>query len=386
MADPKFANLPGIAYDQPDIYETPDIPEPDTSDYYEEEPENESIERPHLSAKSSYGKFKGKHLEGNVDFSDRLSRRIRTGYDAWSDEYELAADGEKENPFQKCRRLQCEINSLIEEISVLQADKKVTQEEKESYEAVSTVVNTAKKILDSLHLEQVLGKEEVSSSADKEVRNLITQVEEFKKSGVLTPIPPQGRNLADSSRIATLEHKLHEIEQLIGTKPDKISRLKASLGTSSVLEAVQQLSTKAALLQPNQLDLIEARLTALATKMDSIAEKTSGSSQDSQRDAKVLELYDIAKKTEPVAQILPDILERMQALESLHKYATNFTSIIAELEATQKGIISGISNNKTLLQGVQEAFALNLENVNTEVAKLQERISKLTAECEKLKN
>lgn len=379
MADPKFANLPGIAYDQPDCYETPDVAEPETSDYYEEEPENESIERLHISTKDSYNKFKGKHLTGNVDFSDRLGRRIRNGYDAWSGEYELAGDGEKETPVQKCRRLQCELSELMEEITALQVDKQVSKEEKESYEAVSKVVNTAKKVLDSLRLEQVIGKEDVATSSEKEVKNLISQVEEFKKSGVLTPVQPRGSDLEQSSRIATLEHRLRELESAVGARPEKLSRLSASLGTSSLLESVQQLSTKAALLQPSQLDLIEARLTNLATKMDTIVEKTSGNNQDAQRDQKVLELYEIAKRTEPITQVLPGILDRMQALESLHKYATNFTKIIAELEATQNGITSGIANNKTLLQGVQEAFAQNLENVNKEVAKLDERITALSA-------
>ncbi|KAJ6645485.1 Dynactin subunit 2 [Pseudolycoriella hygida] len=82
MADPKFANLPGIAYDQPDVYETADVADQETSDYYDEEPANESIERLHISTKDSFNKFKGKYLTGHVDFSDSLSKRLRTGYDA----------------------------------------------------------------------------------------------------------------------------------------------------------------------------------------------------------------------------------------------------------------------------------------------------------------
>ena len=102
MADPKFANLPGIvsiigvelarqarnpssfqAYDQPDVYETADnIPEQETSDYYEEELENEHIERLHISTKDAYNRFKGKYLTGYVDFSDRIGRKSRPGYDA----------------------------------------------------------------------------------------------------------------------------------------------------------------------------------------------------------------------------------------------------------------------------------------------------------------
>lgn len=71
------------AYDQPDVYETADnIPEQETSDYYEEEVDNEHIERLHISTKDSFNRFKGKYLSGNVDFSDRIGKNSRPGYDA----------------------------------------------------------------------------------------------------------------------------------------------------------------------------------------------------------------------------------------------------------------------------------------------------------------
>lgn len=57
--------------------------------------------------------------------------------------------------------------------------------------------------------------------------------------------------------------------------------------------------------------------------------------------------------------------------------ATNFSKIIAELETTQQTLTLSIGNNKALLQGVQEAFAVNLENVNKEVTKLEERMKKV---------
>lgn len=113
------------AYDQPDVYETSDLPEVDQSEnLYDEDPENECIERLHISAKDAFSKFRGKYLTGNVDFSDRLSKRIRTGYDARSGEWELAAEGEKETPFQKFHRLQCETRELFEELTVLQQNEK----------------------------------------------------------------------------------------------------------------------------------------------------------------------------------------------------------------------------------------------------------------------
>lgn len=58
--------------------------------------------------------------------------------------------------------------------------------------------------------------------------------------------------------------------------------------------------------------------------------------------------------------------------------ATNFSKIIAELEATQQTLLTSLAGNKTLLQNVQEAFAVNLTNVKKEVAKLESRLDALT--------
>lgn len=55
--------------------------------------------------------------------------------------------------------------------------------------------------------------------------------------------------------------------------------------------------------------------------------------------------------------------------------ATNFSKIIAELEATQTNLLTGLAGNKELLENVQEAFAVNLENVNKEVGKLEGRLN-----------
>lgn len=106
------------------MYETSDLPEVDQSEnLYDDDPENECIERLHISAKDAFSKFRGKYLTGNVDFSDRLSKKIRTGYDARSGEWELAGEGEKETPFQKFHRLKCETRELLEELTILQQNE-----------------------------------------------------------------------------------------------------------------------------------------------------------------------------------------------------------------------------------------------------------------------
>uniref|UniRef100_A0A1A9WZF9 Uncharacterized protein n=1 Tax=Glossina brevipalpis TaxID=37001 RepID=A0A1A9WZF9_9MUSC len=136
-----------------------------------------------------------------------------------------------------------------------------------------------------------------------------------------------------------------------------LSRLTSLTQNTNIVDAVRQLSTKSAMLQAEKVEFIESRLGSLITKIDAIAKKSSGSSEDAKRDQKIIELYDIAKRTEPVADVLSDIIERMHGLEALHKYAMNFAKIIFEIEEKQTTISSSLINNKELLHSVQETFA-----------------------------
>lgn len=54
--------------------------------------------------------------------------------------------------------------------------------------------------------------------------------------------------------------------------------------------------------------------------------------------------------------------------------ANNFGKTIGELESTQSALFATLEGNKTLLQNVQEAFAVNLENVNQDVGKFENRL------------
>lgn len=306
-------------------YETPDCPEEESSDFYDE-PESEHIERLHLSTKDAYNKFKGKYLSGYVDFSDRISRRLRSGYDARCGLYEYGggADGdEKEQPIEKCRRLQLEMDELMAELNDLSVDTAISKEQRQSYETIGDVVRNAKNVLVNLRLDQVLGTDATSATVDADMKKLLAQVDEYKKNGsIAASAPKSASELVQTTRIAELENKLHEIESVIGIEPDKMQRLSVALHSNNLLDAVQKVSTIAALLQPSQLDLIETRIGNLAGKMDAIAAAATSTNpnRDATVDRKTLELYEIAKRAEPIAQVLPNMLARMQALENLHKY------------------------------------------------------------------
>lgn len=266
------------------MYETPDAEtDENTSDFYEDA-ETEATERLHLSLNN-----------------------VRGG--CW----ELAAHGEKESALEKYRRIKCEMDELMNEIVAINGMKMTSKTDKDNYDAVSGAVNSAQRVLGSLKLENVLGTETVASASDIEIKKLIAQVDGFSSKITTNKVLSSAADvtqpkLAHTRRIADLEARLHRIETIVGTQqPERLNRLASILDTNgTLLDSIQQISTKAALLQPTQLDQIETRLTALTAKIAAIDEKSAtlvgkkgttgagGGGDDD--DAKVAALYDIAKK------------------------------------------------------------------------------------------
>lgn len=119
----------------------------------------------HISATDAFNMFKGKYVDTkSVDFSERLSRRSRTGYDARSGDFELSAANENETPIGKYQRLKCEIHDLLEDINKLKDEK--TEDSKSSSVPLVNQVEETNKLLQDLSLEEILGKDLVSSLSD----------------------------------------------------------------------------------------------------------------------------------------------------------------------------------------------------------------------------
>lgn len=99
----------------------------------------------------------------DVDFSNRISRRRRTGYNAESGNWELIGDGDKETSIQKYQRLQCEMKELLEEVNKIQESK---DKDNTSCLVSSDQVEQSLKKLADLKLEDALGAEVMAKIAD----------------------------------------------------------------------------------------------------------------------------------------------------------------------------------------------------------------------------
>ncbi|KAL2740815.1 dynactin subunit 2 [Vespula squamosa] len=403
MADSKYSDLPGIAYDQVDVYETTDLPESEQFEIYPED-ESDSIEKLHINAREAFSKFRTKTVgDTKVDFSDSISRKSRTGYKFR--DYELPGEDEKETPIQKYQRLQCEVKELYEEINALKENAKEENEEvKSAIDIISQVEQLGKEIND-LKLEESLGsglmellsdpqgarlKQLISqievfrntdiSKSETEIKPDITETKETSPSGVLEykmMYLPEKAKMQEIARIVQLEQRLCCLESVIGTSNENFSVFSRNLKCQGIMDAVQQLSAKAALLDTSQLDAIESRLSALIYRIDTIAQKKSTLTPDSELKQKIEEMYKIVKKTESMSDILPLTINRMTSLSTIHEQAANYSKAMKQFEDLQKQNTQFMDSNKCLLAGVQESFASNLEVIKNNITSLSERVAKL---------
>uniref|UniRef100_A0A6A7FV30 Dynactin subunit 2-like n=1 Tax=Hirondellea gigas TaxID=1518452 RepID=A0A6A7FV30_9CRUS len=417
MADPKYAGLPGIVYDQPDVYETSDLPESEQNEFCDAVESTDAIEVLHISATEAHGRFADKILDASkVDFSDRISRKPRTGYQARRVVWEVSGcDDKEETLVQRYNRLMCEITALQQDI--LQHQEKEGEEiqiadpsETDDLTVTGNIrtcsvsaVQLQKQVVElhtqllNLQLEKQLGVGVMESIANPHLathRRLTSLIDTLKHSknkpaaaagtgstaatgaggsGVTYQLyySPEMAKLNQLGPTLQLEKRIDKLEKLLGSDQDKLSRLWSWTREGSVLGAVTSLGQRLSLLDPAQLDHIEGRLHSVHTKMNSIAENKQ---HDPEKQSKVQELYELVQKCDVLCSALPEVVERLVALQGLHHEAGEFGRTLQQLSVAQTQLSGSFNNNEQLLNSVNDRFADNLAVINNNIASLDARI------------
>ncbi|XP_036806754.1 dynactin subunit 2 isoform X2 [Oncorhynchus mykiss] len=403
MADPKYANLPGIASNEPDVYETSDLPEDDQAQFescVQEELCSDSVERIVVNPNAAYDKFKDKRVSTKgLDFSDRISKNKRVGYE--SGEYEILAEGcgVKETPQQKYQRLVNEIQELSQEVETIQA----TTRDSSSEERLTPVVLAQqaaqlKQQLVSAHLDSLLGPQAHINLADPDgalAKRLLTQLEAVRGSrgstgegkapaakgpdGVVLyelHSRPEQEKFTDAAKMAELEKRLSELETAVGSGSDKPGPLSAGVQGGSLMDTMELLQARVSALDSATLDQVEARLQSVLGKMNEIA-KHKATIEDAGTQNKVSQLYDVVQKWDAMATSLPQVVQRLMAVKELHEQAMQFGQLLTHLDTTQQMINNSLKDNGTLLSQVQTTMKENLLSVEENFAALDQRMKTL---------
>ncbi|XP_029682824.1 dynactin subunit 2 isoform X3 [Takifugu rubripes] len=404
MADPKYANLPGIAFNEPDVYETGDLPEDDQAQFESELEElcSDSVERIVVNPNAAYDKFKDKHVNTKgLDFSDRISRSRRVGYE--SGDFEILGEGcgVKETPQQKYQRLVNEIQELTQEVDAIQtATKECNAEERLTPVVLAQQAAQLKQQLVSAHLDSLLGPQAHINLADPDgalARRLLTQLEAAKGSrggapGDGKPAPakgpdgvvlyelhsrPEQEKFTESAKIAELEKRLAEMEIAVGSGSDKQGPLSTGVQGASLMDTIELLQARVSALDSTMLDQVEARLQSVLGKMNEIA-KHKAAIEDAETQNKVSQLYDVVQKWDAMSTSVPQVVQRLVAVKELHEQAMQFGQLLTHLDTTQQMINNSLKDNNTLLTQVQQTMKENLLAIEENFSALDERMKKVS--------
>ncbi|XP_008318851.1 dynactin subunit 2 isoform X2 [Cynoglossus semilaevis] len=403
MADPKYANLPGIAFNEPDVYETGDLPEDDQAQFESEELCSDSVERIVVNPNAAYDKFKDKHINTKgLDFSDRISRNRRVGYE--SGDFEILGEGcgVKETPQQKYQRLVNEIQELIQDVDSIQsATKESNAEERLTPVVLAQQAVQLKQQLVSAHLDSLLGPQAHINLADPDgalARRLLTQLEVAKgcrgpagdsKSTAAAAAKgpdavvlyelhsrPEQEKFNESAKMAELEKRLAELETAVGSGSDKQGPLSAGVQGASLMDTMELLQARVSALDAATLDQVEARLQSVLGKMNEIA-KHKATIEDADTQNKVSQLYDVVQKWDAMSTSIPQVVQRLVAVKELHEQAMQFGQLLTHLDTTQQMMNNSLKDNNTLLTQVQQTMKENLVAIEENFASLDQRMKKL---------
>uniref|UniRef100_A0AAX7SL79 Dynactin subunit 2 n=1 Tax=Astatotilapia calliptera TaxID=8154 RepID=A0AAX7SL79_ASTCA len=397
MADPKYANLPGIAFNEPDVYETGDLPEDDQAQFESEELCSDSVERIVVNPNAAYDKFKDKHVSTKgLDFSDRISKSRRVGYE--SGEFEILGEGcgVKETPQQKYQRLVNEIQELTQEVDTIQAaTKESNAEERLTPVVLAQQAAQLKQQLVSAHLDSLLGPQAHINLADPDgalARRLLTQLEAAKgsrgssagdcKPTALTKGPdgvvlyelhsrPEQEKFNESAKVKRKERWINVCDECTHKM-----RLYGLLGTS-LMDTIELLQARVSALDSATLDQVEARLQSVLGKMNEIA-KHKAAIEDAETQNKVSKLYDVVQKWDAMSTSIPQVVQRLVAVKELHEQAMQFGQLLTHLDTTQQMINNSLKDNNTLLTQVQQTMKENLVAIEENFAALDQRMKKLS--------
>lgn len=400
--DNKYANLIGIARNEPDVYETTNPSSAnDTKKQQIMEDDSNNVQKIEISTKAAHDKFNTRTLNSNyVDFSDSISSRRKFGYRVEPDSYEWNQDL-VESPLQRFKRLETELNALKNDLTEM--DKFASEEDKKQlidFDPInlSRQVDELQNKVKTLHLETIGAKVDINKLNNKAKKDLLydnlnalkKELVKNEKSGndssktddssivfkLFTDL--EQSDLARANKLSELNQRLANLEVVFGAgnadvNERKISKLCNNIENKSILGLVENLNTKISLVDKKSLEQTESRLQAINHRVNQLKEKKT-LVEDQEKLSRVNELYTMITKWKDTAALVPSIVNRLGALHEIHQKAFEFPSTLSRLSVEQESIKKSLNTSTDVLKNLETNFETNLVSIKKNFDLLNERI------------
>jgi len=372
-----YVNLPGIANDQPDCFETPDFPTNDSLQDVGNDP-SDAVNQFEINAKDAHDAFNGKYLNGRfanfADGSVKARGYVQHGI------YQNYAEHSEETPIERYKRLMAELKELEGEFHQTSTEN-LTKEETENLNALvqhiqklqdqTSKVYGAKFLFNGEETSQFLTKLAASKQEAKKSNGSANNSDTFKL--FINPVTAATVGNASSAalQLSEMEQKVAKLENLVGLNEQQPADSK------SLIASLEQLTTRLNLLDGTNLEHIDMKLANVLARLNTINEKkTTVDEQDKQN--KAVELFEMMSRWETMAANLPIIQQRLIALNELHQQAFQFSSTLSHYEAEQQALKTSLDTNEQLLKQLKTTFQSNLESLKTQLATIDQKLTTTT--------
>lgn len=178
--------------------------------------------------------------------------------------------------------------------------------------------------------------------------------------------------------IADADRRLAVLEKLVGSAPDPQMH-------PDMQSSLSSLHQKLSLLDPSQLDKLQARIASLQSDLKDLEEeKRKAAVPSSEHESRVASLYATVSRWDATAQQLPAVVARLQSLRELHEESADAVLRLQAVERQSAGVDELLKEDKQLLQDASESLASNMETMQANMTHLEQRFAALEQKLQKL--
>ncbi|XWW93110.1 hypothetical protein V2A60_001039 [Cordyceps javanica] len=414
----KYANLPDLDLSAPDIYETPELTDDNSTiptnaartqsddEFYDVEDDTEGISRTRLRIGDARSRFEPTAVDtAGVDFSDRVdgkrksykasSRRQRILQDGTTELGDLSDDDDEESLERRIARLTREVQEAKDEYAKLKASPE-TQED--------TRLQSLSDLLANMSMPSGVTFETTTAKTTPAEKDAVE--EEVGDSTYTITYAPTYEQTHALAKAADFDRRLLALEKGLGISSYSSAEAGAGGLPRAILPTLDNMDKQIATLaqaSTANLDIISRRVRTLASEQDKLNDsrekaktlreelgKGSGASaqsqpgEDAEQETKINALYGVLPTIESLAPLLPPLLDRLRSLRAIHADAATASQTLEQLEQRQADMTAELKQWREGLQKLEETMEEgdstvkgNMTVMEGWVKDLEERMAKL---------